>query len=122
MNAVARTISNIETDPLPTSPARPAAVKLALRASEKQRRSAVAAAIAAGPTLLAEAAAVLGDFEQESEDVLQDFLLFLLEGWIGHERTDGPVLPWMCGIVREIARRRRADRERDWEWDVGDGG
>jgi hypothetical protein len=119
MNATAERTSNIATV-ASTSPTRPPAVQAAPRASQEDRRSATAAAIAAGPTLLAEAAAVLGDFERESEDVLQDFLLYLLEGRLWHAPADGPVLPWMRGIVREIARRRRAERERDW--DVGDDG
>jgi hypothetical protein len=116
MNATARKISNIATD-APTSPTRPPAVQLAPKASQADRRFATAMAIAEAPTLLAEAAAVLGDFEQESDDVLQDFFAYLLEGRLWHAPVDGPVLPWMRGVVREIGRRRRAERERDWDAD-----
>ena len=71
-------------------------------------------AIALGPTLLAEAAAVLGVYEEESADVLQDFFLLLLEGRLRFSPADGPALPWMCRGVRQLAKLRREERERDW--------
>ncbi len=93
--------------------------------SEKDRRSLTGVAITLGPTLLAEAAAVLGEHEEEAADVLQDFYVYLLEGRLRHAPADGAVMPWMCGLVRTIAQRRRAERERDqgnWDWDADSGG
>jgi hypothetical protein len=52
---------------------------LARRASHGDRRAIGAIAIALGPWLLLEARALLGDFEQEAGDVLQDFFLCLVQ-------------------------------------------
>jgi DNA-directed RNA polymerase specialized sigma24 family protein len=80
---------------------------LAMRASRGDRRAIGAIAIAFGPRLLQEARAVLGDLEQEAEDVLQDFFLCLVD-------RRSRFTP-----VRAIARKRRADRERDWATESG---
>jgi hypothetical protein len=48
-------------------------------ASGGDRRAIGAIAIALGPTLLKEARTVLGEFDDEADDVLQDFFLFLVE-------------------------------------------
>jgi DNA-directed RNA polymerase specialized sigma24 family protein len=92
---------------------------LAMRASRGDRRAIGAIAIAFGPRLLQEARAVLGDLEQEAEDVLQDFFLCLVDRRSRFTPARGRAIPWMCGIVRAIARKRRADRERDWATESG---
>jgi DNA-directed RNA polymerase specialized sigma24 family protein len=88
---------------------------LVMRASLGDRRAIGAIAVAFGPRLLQEARAVLRDFEQEAEDVLQDFVLSLVERQSRFTPAHGRAIPWMCGIVRALARKRRADRERDWD-------
>lgn len=84
---------------------------LVMRASLGDRRALGAVAIAFGPTLLDEARAVMGDFEHEAGDVLKDFLLSLLEGRSRFTPAYGRAVSWMCGIIRAMARRRRADCE-----------
>jgi DNA-directed RNA polymerase specialized sigma24 family protein len=88
---------------------------LVMRASRGDRRAIGAIAVALGPRLLQEAPAVLGDFEQEAEDVLQDFCLSLVERQSRFTPAHGRAIPWMCGIVRAMARKHCADREREWE-------
>lgn len=56
----------------------------------------------------------MGDFAQEAEDVVQDLLLELLEGRSRFTPAHGEAIPWMCGIVRAMARKRRAERQREW--------
>jgi DNA-directed RNA polymerase specialized sigma24 family protein len=86
-------------------------------ACEGDRRAIGAIGIAFGPALLMQARAVLGEFAQEDEDVLQDFLVSLLERESCFIPGRGRAFRWMCGIVRSIARERRAAREREWEVD-----
>jgi DNA-directed RNA polymerase specialized sigma24 family protein len=88
---------------------------LVVRASQGDQRAIGAIAIAFGPKLLGEAQAVMGDFAQEAADVLQDFFLSLLEGQSRFTPAHGRAIPWMCGIVRAMARKHCADREREWE-------
>jgi DNA-directed RNA polymerase specialized sigma24 family protein len=56
----------------------------------------------------------MGDFAHEAEDVLQDFLLSLLERQSRFTPAQGRAIPWMCGLVRSMAGRRRAEREQEW--------
>jgi DNA-directed RNA polymerase specialized sigma24 family protein len=90
---------------------------LVARASRGDRRAIGAIAIAFGPRLLSEAQAVMGPFEQDADDVLQDFLLALLEGRNRFVPDPARAIPWMVGIVRATARKYRADREREWRTD-----
>jgi DNA-directed RNA polymerase specialized sigma24 family protein len=92
---------------------------LVMCACDGDRRAIGAIGIAFGPALLRQARAVLGEFAQEDEDVLQDFLLSLLEGESCFTPGRGRAFRWMCGVVRRIARERRAAREREWEVDNG---
>jgi DNA-directed RNA polymerase specialized sigma24 family protein len=86
---------------------------LVMRASHGDRRALGAIAIACSPALLAEARAVMGPFAHDGEDVLQDFFLALLEGRSRFTPAHGRAVAWMCGIVRAIAQRHRAERERE---------
>jgi DNA-directed RNA polymerase specialized sigma24 family protein len=82
------------------------------------RRAIGAIAIAFGPKRLHEARAVLGSrFKQEAEDVVQDFFVSLLEGQSRFAPAQGRAIPWMCGVVRAIARKARGDRCREWAID-----
>jgi len=87
---------------------------LVLRAAQGDDRAIAAIAVAFGPTLLREASAVLGDFEDEATDVLQDFLVLLLERRSRFTPAQGRAIPWMCGLVRAMARKHRSEREREW--------
>jgi DNA-directed RNA polymerase specialized sigma24 family protein len=87
---------------------------LAMRATHGDKRALGAIAIVFGPTLLEEARAVMGDFEQEAPDVLQDFFLALLEGRSRFTPAQGRAIAWMCGIIRAMARKHRAECERRW--------
>ncbi len=87
------------------------------RAAQGDRRAIGALATAFGPRLLQEARAVMGDFGQDAEDVLQDFLLSLVEGRSQFTPSHGRAIPWMMGVVRAMARKYRADREREWAID-----
>jgi len=82
-------------------------------------RSAVGAiAVGLGPLLLEEAEGVLGrDYAHEATDVRQEFYVSLLEG-VHVRPAYGRAISWMCGVVRAIARKYRADR--DWDWDIDD--
>jgi DNA-directed RNA polymerase specialized sigma24 family protein len=87
---------------------------LVRRASQGDSRAIGAIAIAFGKMLLEEARAVMGDFAQEAEDVLQDFFVSLLERRSRFTPAHGRAIPWMCGLVRAMARKHRAEREREW--------
>jgi hypothetical protein len=82
-------------------------------------RSAVGAiAVGLGPLLLEEAEGVLGrDYAHEASDVRQEFYISLLEG-VRVRPAYGRAISWMCGVVRAIARKYRADR--DWDCDIDD--
>jgi DNA-directed RNA polymerase specialized sigma24 family protein len=84
------------------------------RASQGDRDAIGKIAILSGSMLLDEARAVLGDFDDEAAEVLQDFLLSLLERRSPFTPAQGRAIPWMCGLVRAMARKRRAEREREW--------
>ena len=53
--------------------------ELVVLASRGDRRAIGAIGIAFGPMLLEEARTVLGEFDEEADDVLQDFLLALVD-------------------------------------------
>jgi hypothetical protein len=89
------------------------------RASQGDRDAIGTIAILSGSMLLDEARAVLGDFEGEAAESVQDFLLALLEGQSPFTPEPGRAIAWMCSVVRAIARRRRAEREREWGIDPG---
>ncbi len=91
--------------------------ELVQKASEGDSRAVGAIAVAIGPTLLEEARVALGDFEQEAEDVLDDFFLCLLDRRMRFTPAHGRAMPWMCGIVQAIAQQRRREFERDWGLD-----
>jgi DNA-directed RNA polymerase specialized sigma24 family protein len=87
---------------------------LVTRANQGDTRALGAIAIACRPDLLREAGAVMGDFAREAEDIVQDLLLELLEGRSRFTPAQGRAIHWMCGIVRAMARKRRAERLREW--------
>jgi hypothetical protein len=68
-------------------------------ATQGDRRAIGAIAIAMSPMLLDEARGLLGDFEHEAGDVLQDFFVWMLEGKTRFTPARGRALPWMCGII-----------------------
>jgi hypothetical protein len=90
--------------------------QLVVLACRGNRRAIGAIAAALGPTLLEEARTILGKFDQEAEDVLEDFLLCLVDRRLRFVPAHGRAMPWMCGIVHAIAQQRR--REREWEWRI----
>jgi DNA-directed RNA polymerase specialized sigma24 family protein len=92
---------------------------LVVHASQGDRRAVGAIAVALGPMLLEEARTVLGEFEQDAEDVLDDFLLSLLERRARFTPAHGRATPWLCRIVRLIAQERRRERVRDWGLEDG---
>jgi len=92
---------------------------LVRRATEGDRSALSAIAIALGPSLLKEARETLGeDCAHEAEEVRQDFFLMLLEGESQFLPAQGRAVPWMCGIIRAMARRYRVAGER--RWGIGD--
>jgi DNA-directed RNA polymerase specialized sigma24 family protein len=80
---------------------------LVMRASEGDSRAIASIAVALGPMLRKEARAVLREFAQDADDVLQDFFLFLLEGKSPFLPAHGRAVVWMCRTVRAIAQTRR---------------
>ncbi len=87
---------------------------LVMRASHGDRRAVLTITRLVGPMLRAEARRELGPYADEASDVVQDFLVFLIEGeWPYVPHRDGGDA-WMRRIVRTIARTRRAQRQRDW--------
>jgi|SRR5580704_4760179 DNA-directed RNA polymerase specialized sigma24 family protein len=85
---------------------------LVMNASRGDSRAVGAIAVALGPMILGEARAVLGEYSHEAEDVLQDFLLFMLDGRSPFRPAHGRAVPWMCRMVRAIAQTRR--KEKGW--------
>ncbi|MDP9000075.1 MAG: hypothetical protein M3O46_08190 [Myxococcota bacterium] len=109
-----RKISNIRPDSTQTDAQREADFDgLVTRATRGDRRALAAIAIALSPRLLEEARAVMGAHAQDAGDVLQEFFLMLLEGRTQFTPAHGRGIAWMCGIVRAMARRHRAQRARD---------
>ena len=110
-------VESLSFDPLPKTDAQlqDELDVLVNRAAHGDGRAIASIAIAFGPMLLQEASAVLGDFEDEAADVLQDFLVLLLERRSRFTPSQGRAIPWMCGLVRAMARKYRAEREREWE-------
>ncbi len=93
---------------------------LARLATEGDRRAIGAIAMAISPTLLEEARAGLGEFEQEAGDVLNDFFVSLIERRMRFVPAHGRAMPWMCGVVQAIAQQRKREREREWDSDKWD--
>ena len=92
---------------------------LVRRATEGDRSALSAIAIALSSSLLKEVRETLGeDLAHEAEEVLQDFFLMLLEGESQLLPVQGRAVPWMCGILRAMARRHRVACER--RWGIGD--
>jgi DNA-directed RNA polymerase specialized sigma24 family protein len=87
---------------------------LVWHATRGDRRAIGAVAIAVSPTLLKEARGLLGDFKDEAGDVLQDFFVWMLEGQTRFTPARGRGLAWMCGIIRAMARKHRAECEKRW--------
>src|SRR5258708_5855489 len=68
--------------------------------------------------LLHEAGGVLGGrFEEEADDVLQDFFASMLEGQSRFRPAHGRPISWMGGVVRGMARKAGGDRLREWGMD-----
>jgi DNA-directed RNA polymerase specialized sigma24 family protein len=86
---------------------------LVTRAGQGDRIALTAMAVAFGARLLKEARLELGRFKEDAEHVLQDFFLAVIEGvaCFDPQRERAPM--WMEREVRKIARRHRAERERD---------
>ena len=95
---------------------------LVLRASEGDRRAVGAIAIALGKSLVEEARSVVKGLDGEAEDVVQDFLLFLIEAKAPFNRASGPAMAWMYRMVRVIAQQRRRERKRYRRLRNDDGG
>jgi|HubBroStandDraft_1064217.scaffolds.fasta_scaffold53648_2 hypothetical protein len=91
--------------------------ELVKRAARGDRRAVGSIAIAFGPMILGEARVVLGEYANEDVDVLQDFLLFLIDARSFFHPGHGRAIPWMCRIVHAIAETRRTRNE--WRADRG---
>jgi hypothetical protein len=87
---------------------------LVVRACEGDRHALTALAIAYSDMLLKEARAEMGRFKQDAGDVLADFYLAVMEGEALFDPDKERAGVWMRRIVRELARRYRAARARDW--------
>ena len=85
--------------------------ELVMRASRGDSRAVGAIAVALGPMILEEARVVLGEYADEDSDVLQDFLLLLLEGQSRFRPSHGRAVLWMCRTVRAIAQTRRKEND-----------
>jgi DNA-directed RNA polymerase specialized sigma24 family protein len=87
---------------------------LVTRACDGDRHALAAIAMAFSARLLKEARQELGHFKQDAGDVLQDFFLAVMGGGACFDPQRERAGAWMKRYVREIARRHRAERERDW--------
>ncbi len=88
--------------------------ELVQRASRGDRRAATAVYLAYKWVLLGEARMALGPFEQDAEEVVQEFLLLLLGGRWPYVPRFGKPGQWLRRTVCTLAEAWRADRERDW--------
>jgi hypothetical protein len=84
------------------------------RACNGDRRALGAIAIALSSPLLAAIRIELGDFGDSAGDVLHDFFAAVMAGGARFGRGEERARDWLMRIVREMARRERAARERDW--------
>jgi hypothetical protein len=75
-------------------------------AARGNSRAVGAIAVALGPMILEEARVVLGEYADEDIEVLQDFLVFLLDARSPFRPAHGRAIPWMCRVVRAIAQTR----------------
>ena len=89
---------------------------LVMHAAQGDSRAVGAIAVALGPMLLEEARVVLGEHADEDTDVLQDFLLLLLEERTRFRPAHGRAMPWMCRTIRAIAQTRRKEHEWRHGW------
>jgi len=87
---------------------------LVQRATHGDRRALGALAMAISPILLKEARGLLGNFKDEAGDVLQDFFVWMVESQTRFTPARGRALAWMCGIIRAMARKHRAECEKRW--------
>jgi DNA-directed RNA polymerase specialized sigma24 family protein len=88
--------------------------ELVVRASRGDSTAVTAIYIAFRPVILEEARRQLGPYADEAEDVLQEMLVFLLEGRWPYVPAHGRASKWICRVARAFAHRHRADREREW--------
>lgn len=70
-------------------------------------------ALVYGPMLNDEAREELGNWEQDSADVLQTLFLTMCEGSMLFPAIRGAAIPWMKRTVREIARKWVRMREEE---------
>jgi hypothetical protein len=91
--------------------------ELVTDACQGDRHALTAMALAFSWSLLEEARAELGRFKQDADDILHDFFLAVMEGGACFDPDREHADVWMKRLVREIARRHRADCERDWGLD-----
>ena len=90
-------------------------VILVTEATAGDARAVGAIGVALGPTLLEEARTVLDEFEDEADEVLQEFLQSLVERRFHFDPWSGNAMPWMSGVIQGIAHHRRRDRQREEE-------
>jgi len=86
---------------------------LVTRACAGDRIALTALAVAFSARLLREARLELGHFKEDAEDVLKDFFLSVMEGGARFDPKRERARVWIARQVREIARRHRAERERE---------
>jgi len=85
---------------------------LVVAAAGGDARAIGAIAVALGPTLREEARVVLGEYADEDWDVLQDFLVVLLEGRSRFRPAHGRAVTWLCRTIRAMAQTRRLEHDR----------
>jgi hypothetical protein len=87
---------------------------LVTRACDGDRHALAAIAIAFSAQILKEARQELGHFKEDAGNVFRDFFLAVVAGGACFDPQRERAGAWMKRYVREIARRHRAERERDW--------
>jgi DNA-directed RNA polymerase specialized sigma24 family protein len=88
--------------------------ELVRRASRGDRNAATAVYLAYKWVLLGEARRALGPWEDDAEEVVQEFLLLLLGGRWPYVPHFGKPGQWLRRTVCTLAEGWRDDRERDW--------
>ncbi|MGH7437695.1 MAG: RNA polymerase sigma factor [Polyangiaceae bacterium] len=84
---------------------------LVARASRGDRNAVWAIYIAFDDEIREHARAALGPYAVDDEDVLQDFLVTLLEGRAPYLQEQGAPRKWIRRTVRVLAERHRARRD-----------
>ena len=88
--------------------------KLVIRASRGDCRAIESVAALYAPRLALEAGISLGTCEQAPEELVEEFMIGLMDAVPRRRLARSLALPWMLRVLRSVAGRYRRRRAGDW--------